>query len=97
MWRIAGALFFVLAELLIAPLGLALLQRSAPLVLLESPRASGTGKRLGYLAPGEVGTLWSGWPTRNVLAIPNCIPVGGAAHLSWHHSETFTCSETTAP
>lgn len=96
---IAGALFFfVLAELLIAPLGLALLQRSAPLGFIGIATGFWYGaSALGYLASGEVGTLWSGWPTGNVLLFLTALPVGGAVIFSWLTPKRSLRSETTAP
>ena len=76
-WRgfAASLSLFVLAELLITPLGLALLLRSAP------PRFIGlaTGLwyaagALGYFIGGEVGVLWSSWPTRDVLLFLTALP-----------------------
>ena len=83
-WFAASLSLFVLAELLITPLGLALLLRSAP------PRFIGlaTGLwyaagALGYFLGGEVGALWSSWPTRDVLLFLTALPAVGAVVFSW--------------
>ena len=83
-WLAASLSLFVLAELLITPLGLALLLRSAP------PRFIGlaTGLwyaagALGYFLGGEVGALWSSWPTRDVLLFLTALPAVGAVVFSW--------------
>lgn len=82
-WLAASLSFFVLAELLVAPLGLALLLRST------SPRFIGvvTGLwygsgALGYFIGGEIGTLWSRWPTQRVLLLLTALPTVGAVLLA---------------
>ena len=82
-WLAASLSFFVLAELLVAPLGLALLLRST------SPRFIGvvTGLwygagALGYFVGGEIGRLWSRWPTQRVLILLTALPTVGAVLLA---------------
>ena len=82
-WLAASLSFFVLAELLVAPLGLALLLRSTP------PRFIGvvTGfwygaGALGYFVGGEIGRLWSRWPTQRVLLLLTALPIVGAVVLA---------------
>ena len=84
LWLAASLSLFVLAELLVAPLGLALLQRSAPprFIGLVTGLWYGAGA-LGYLAGGEIGALWSSWQTRNVLLFLTALPTVGAAVFSW--------------
>ena len=83
-WLASSLSLFVLAELLVAPLGLALLQRSAPprFVGLVTGLWYGAGS-LGYLAGGEIGALWSSWQTRKVLLFLTALPTVGAAVFSW--------------
>ena len=78
-WLAASLSLFVLAELLVAPLGLALLIRSTPprFVGLVTGLWYGAGA-LGYLAGGEIGALWSSWQTRNVLLFLTALPAMGA-------------------
>lgn len=82
-WLAASLSFFVLAELLVAPLGLALLLR------ITSPRFVGvvTGLwygagALGYFVGGEIGRLWSRWPTQRVLILLTALPTVGAVILA---------------
>ena len=84
LWLAASLSLFVLAELLVAPLGLSLLQRSAPprFIGLVTGLWYGAGA-LGYLAGGEIGALWSSWQTRNVLLFLTALPTVGAAVFSW--------------
>ncbi len=83
LWLAASLSLFVLAELLVAPLGLALLQRSAPprFIGLVTGLWYGAGA-LGYLAAGEIGALWSSWQTRNVLLLLTALPAVGAVVFS---------------
>ena len=83
-WLAASLSFFVLSELLIAPLGLALLLRSVParFVGVVTGLWFGAGA-LGYFIGGEIGALWSSWQTRNVLLFLTVLPVVGAVVLSW--------------
>lgn len=83
-WLAASLSLFVLAELLVTPLGLALLLRSAPsrFVGLVTGLWYGAGA-LGYLAGGEIGALWSSWQTRNVLLFLTALPTVGAAAFWW--------------
>jgi POT family proton-dependent oligopeptide transporter len=82
-WLAASLSFFVLAELLIAPLGLALLIRSTPhrFVGVITGLWYGAGA-LGYFVGGEVGTLWSRWPTQRVLLLLTALPTVGAVVLA---------------
>ena len=83
-WMAGALFFFVLAELLIAPLGLALLLRSAPPGLIGIATGLWYGaSAFGYLASGEIGALWSRWPTRNVLLFLTALPTVGAAVFCW--------------
>ena len=83
-WLAASLSFFVLSELLIAPLGLALLLRSVParFVGVVTGLWFGAGA-LGYFIGGEIGALWSSWQTKNVLLFLTVLPVVGAVVLSW--------------
>jgi POT family proton-dependent oligopeptide transporter len=83
-WLAASLSLFVLAELLVAPLGLALLIRSTPprFVGLVTGLWYGAGA-LGYFIGGEIGTLWSRWPTQRVLLLLTLLPIVGAVALSW--------------
>lgn len=97
-WLAASLSLFVLAELLITPLGLALLLRSAP------PRFIGLATGLWYAAGalsyflgGEVGALWSSWPTRDVLLFLTALPAVGAVVFSWFTRHRALKTDTTAP
>ncbi len=97
-WFAASLSLFVLAELLITPLGLALLLRSAP------PRFIGlaTGLwyaagALGYFLGGEVGALWSSWPTRDVLLFLTALPAVGAVVFSWFNRNRPLQADRIAP
>lgn len=97
-WLAASLSLFVLAELLITPLGLALLLRSAP------PRFIGlaTGLwyaagALGYFIGGEVGALWSSWPTRDVLLFLTALPAVGAVVFSWFNRNRPLQADRIAP
>ena len=97
-WMAGALFFFVLAELLIAPLGLALLLRSAPPGLIGIATGLWYGaSALGYLASGEIGALWSRWPTRNVLLLLTALPAVGAVVLSWLNRNRPRQTDTTAP
>ena len=82
-WLAASLSFFVLAELLVAPLGLALLLRSTPsrFVGVVTGLWYGAGA-LGYFVGGEIGTLWSRWPTQRVLLLLTALPIVGAVVLA---------------
>ena len=82
-WLAASLSFFVLAELLIAPLGLALLIRSTPhrFVGVITGLWYGAGA-IGYFVGGEVGALWSSWSTQRVLLLLTALPTGGAVVLA---------------
>ncbi|MBL9041663.1 MAG: MFS transporter [Myxococcales bacterium] len=84
VWLTASLSLFVLAELLVAPLGLALLIRSTPprFVGLVTGLWYGAGA-LGYFIGGEIGALWSSWPTRNVLLFLTALPAVGAVVFPW--------------
>lgn len=98
VWLAASLSLFVLAELLVAPLGLALLQRSAPprFIGLVTGLWYGAGA-LGYLAGGEIGALWSSWQTRNVLLFLTALPTVGAAVFSWLTRNRPLQTDTAAP
>jgi POT family proton-dependent oligopeptide transporter len=97
-WMAGALFFFVLAELLIAPLGLALLLRSAPPGLIGIATGLWYGaSALGYLASGEIGALWSRWPTRNVLLLLTALPAVGAVVFSWFTRHRAPKTDTTAP
>ena len=97
-WLAASLSLFVLAELLVAPLGLALLIRSTPprFVGLVTGLWYGAGA-LGYLAGGEIGALWSSWQTRNVLLFLTVLPAMGAVIFSWLTRNRPLQTDTTAP
>ncbi len=82
-WLAASLSFFVLAELLIAPLGLALLLRSTPprFIGVVTGLWYGSGA-LGYFIGGEIGTLWSRLPTQRVLLLLTVLPTVGAVILA---------------
>ena len=92
-WLAASLSFFVLAELLITPLGLALLLRSTPprFIGVVTGLWYGAGA-LGYFASGEIGMLWSRWPTPRVLILLTALPTVGAVLLV-----TLTRQPTTNP
>ena len=95
-WMAGALFFFVLAELLIAPLGLALLLRCAPPGLI----GIATGLWYGASAPatfasGEIGALWSRWPTRN-SSYSNRTPAVGAVVFSWLNRNRPLKADTTA-
>lgn len=81
-WLVASLSFFVMAELLIAPLGISLLLRNTPkqFVGVVTGLWYGAGA-LGYYAGGEIGALWSRWPTRNVLLFLTLLTSMGALVL----------------
>jgi len=82
-WLAASLSFFVLAELLVAPLGLALLLRSTPprFIGVVTGLWYGVGA-LGYFVGGEIGRLWSRWPTQRVLILLTALPTVGAVLLA---------------
>ena len=82
-WLAASLSFFVLAELLVAPLGLALLLRSTPprFIGVVTGLWYGAGA-LGYFVGGEIGMLWSSWPTQRVLLLLTALPIVGAVVLA---------------
>jgi len=82
-WLAASLSFFVLAELLIAPLGLALLIRSTPsrFVGVATGLWYGAGA-FGYFVSGEIGALWSSWSTQRVLLLLTALPSAGAVVLA---------------
>ena len=92
-WLAASLSFFVLAELLITPLGLALLLRRTPprFIGVVTGLWYGAGA-LGYFASGEIGMLWSRWPTPRVLILLTALPTVGAVLLV-----TLTRQPTTNP
>ena len=81
-WLAMSMCSFVIAELLIAPLGLSLLLRCIP----KRSVGAVTGLwysagALGYYVGGEIGALWSRWPTQRVLLLLSLLPLCGAALL----------------
>jgi POT family proton-dependent oligopeptide transporter len=84
LWPITTYTLFVFAEMLIAPLGLALLHRNSPqrLIGLVTGLWYGAGA-LGYFVSGHIGALWSKWPTQRVLILLSVLPLIGAA-LVWN-------------
>ena len=83
LWPISTYTLFVIAEMLIAPLGMALLHRNSPqrLIGLVTGLWYGAGA-LGYFVGGHIGALWSKWPTERVLILLSVLPLLGAA-LIW--------------
>lgn len=82
-WLAASLFCFVIAELLIAPLGLSLLLRCTPKRLLGAVTGLWySAGALGYYVGGEIGALWSQWPTQRVLTLLAILPLFGAAVLS---------------
>jgi POT family proton-dependent oligopeptide transporter len=97
-WLAASLSLFVLAELLVAPLGLALLLRRAPprFIGLLTGLWYGAGA-LGYFIGGEIGALWSSWLTRDVLLFLTALPAVGAVVFSWFTRHRAPKTDTTAP
>ena len=82
VWPLLSIGCFVVAEMLIAPLGLALLHRSTPKQFLGLVTGIWYGAgALGYFVGGEVGTLWSRWPIQRVLLLLTLLLLAGAAVL----------------
>lgn len=82
VWPLLSIGCFVVAEMLIAPLGLALLHRSTPNQFLGLVTGIWYGAgALGYFVGGEVGTLWSRWPIQRVLLLLTLLLLAGAAVL----------------
>lgn len=81
-WPLLSVSLFVLAEILIAPLGLALLLRCTPqrFTGIISGLWYGAGA-VGYFVGGHIGSLWSKWPTQRVLALLILLPLLGALLL----------------
>lgn len=94
-WLAASLSFFVLAELLIAPLGLAHLLRSTPprLIGFATGLWYGAGA-IGYFVSGQIGALWSKWPTQRVLALLILLPLLGALLVWKTQSASDQVSET---
>lgn len=81
-WPLLSVVCFVLAEMLIAPLGLALLHRSTPKPFLGLVTGIWYGAgALGFFVGGEVGTLWFAWPIQRVLLLLTLLPLAGATVL----------------
>ncbi len=82
VWPLLSIGCFVIAEMMIAPLGLALLHRSTPKQFLGLVTGIWYGAgAFGYFVGGEVGTLWSRWPIQRVLLLLTLLPLVGAAVL----------------
>ena len=94
-WLAASLSFFVLAELLIAPLGLAHLLRSTRprLIGLATGLWYGAGA-IGYFVSGQIGALWSKWPTQRVLSVLILLPLLGALLVWQTRSASDQVSET---
>ena len=83
-WLASSLFCFVIAELLIAPLGLSLLLRCIPKRFVGAVTGLWYGAgALGYYVGGEIGALWSRWQTQRVLILLSVLPLIGAA-LVWH-------------
>lgn len=82
VWPLLSIVCFVLAEMLIAPLGLALLHRRTPKRFLGLITGIWYGAgALGFFVGGEVGTLWFTWPIQRVLVLLTLLPLAGATVL----------------
>ena len=81
-WLAATLTFFVIAELLIAPLGLSLLLRNTPSRFVGVVTGLWFGAAaLGYWLGGEIGALWTRWPSIHVLLLLTAMPAAGATRL----------------
>lgn len=81
-WLTLSLFCFVVAELLIAPLGLSLLLRCIPNRFVGAVTGLWySAGALGYYVGGEIGALWSRWPTQRVLLLLSLLPLCGAALL----------------
>lgn len=81
-WPLLSLVCFVIAEMLIAPLGLALLHRSTPKRFLGLITGIWYGAgALGYFVGGAVGALWFTWPIQRVLVLLTLLPLAGATVL----------------
>ena len=81
-WLAMSMCSFVIAELLIAPLGLSLLLRCIPKRFVGAVTGLWySAGALGYYVGGEIGALWSRWPTHRVLLLLSLLPLCGAALL----------------
>jgi POT family proton-dependent oligopeptide transporter len=81
-WLAMSMCCFVIAELLIAPLGLSLLLRCIPNRFVGAVTGLWySAGALGYYVGGEIGALWSRWPTHRVLLLLSLLPLCGAALL----------------
>jgi len=81
-WLASSLFCFVVAELFIAPLGLSLLLRCIPKQFVGAVTGLWySAGALGYLVGGEIGALWSRWPTQRVLLLLSLLPLCGAALL----------------
>ena len=81
-WLAASLSMFVVGELCVAPLGISLILRLAPVRFtgLVVGVWYGAGA-LGYLLAGEVGALWTRWAPHRVLFLLVALPLLGAALL----------------
>ena len=81
-WLAMSMCSFVIAELLIAPLGLSLLLRCIPKRFVGAVTGLWySAGAFGYYVGGEIGALWSRWPTQRVLLLLSLLPLCGAALL----------------
>lgn len=81
-WLAMSMCCFVIAELLIAPLGLSLLLRCIPKRFVGAVTGLWySAGALGYYVGGEIGAMWSRWPTHRVLLLLSLLPLCGAALL----------------
>jgi POT family proton-dependent oligopeptide transporter len=105
LWLLGSLTFFVVAEMLVAPIGLALLLRSVPSRFIGRITGVWYGAgALGYFAGGEIGALWSRWPTHRVLLLLTVLPLLGAILLGLkprsrnvRYSLIFATSAASAP
>ena len=81
-WPLLSIVCFVLAEMLNAPLGLALLHRSTPKRFLGLITGIWYGAgALGSFVGEAVRALWFTWPLQRVLVLLTLLPLAGASVL----------------